>query len=184
MEELELWKPVKDYEDCYLVSNFGRVFSLPKTDSAGRVLAGKICKAQKHSNGYFFVPLTKNGKTKQMRIHRLVADAFIPNPYNAPEVNHIDGKKENNFASNLEWCTRAENNKHAIKFGLRDLTYMHIQARKANMRAVCQLDNNHEVIAVYPSMTDAGKAIGLNAGCISRAVHSKGKSGGYYWRYA
>ena len=178
----EIWKKIEGYED-YLVSDKGRVFALPKTDAIGRSHDGMILRNKHHQNGYVFVALAKGGKLRQYRVHRLVAEAFVPNPYQCDEVNHIDGDKNNNCAENLEWCTRAENNKHAVKFGLRDLKYMQSCARKKNMRPVAQIENGN-VIAVYPSMTDAGIAVGTNGGCISQAVKTGCKSGGYEWRYA
>lgn len=177
----EIWKYVKGYEGLYCVSNLGRVMSLPREDGYGRVVSGRVLSEREHTNGYKFVALTKDGKSKQYRIHRLVAEAFVPNPFEYSEVNHIDGDKANNSAENLEWCTRSDNNKHAVAFGLRDMSYMHAQARKANMRPVAQLEDG-QVIAVYPSMSDAGIAVGTNGGCISQAVRTGCKSGGYRWR--
>ena len=98
----EEWKETKEH---YLVSNFGRV----------KNKYWKILKPIKKENGYYRVYL----KSKWYPIHRLVAEAFIPNPDNKPQVNHIDGNKKNNNVNNLEWCTAGENIKHAYKTNLR-----------------------------------------------------------------
>lgn len=102
----EIWRPVPDYEQLYHVSNYGRVksFWLDKV---------KILKPTL-SNGYLIVGLYKSGKQKGLYVHRLVAQAFIPNPDNKPEVNHRDGNRFNNFVGNLEWMTAKENTQHAI----------------------------------------------------------------------
>lgn len=96
----ELWKDIKDYEGLYQVSNLGRV---------KRVATGRILKPLKHTKGYLNIGLYKNHTASKKLIHRLVAQAFIPNPENKAEINHIDEDKTNNISSNLEWSTRKEN---------------------------------------------------------------------------
>ena len=115
--KLEIWKDIKDYEGLYQVSNLGRVRSLPKVDRLGRVHNGKIKAQVNNGSGYLIVNLKHNGKQKMKTVHRLVAETFISNDDNLPEINHIDGNKVNNRVDNLEWCTRSENVKHAIKNG-------------------------------------------------------------------
>ena len=113
-------KPVKGYEGYYEVDQFGRVFGLEriiKVNDNGRnyekPIAGKQLKQSMHTKGYKTVSLTKNGKTKTLFVHRLVAEAFIPNVDNLPMVNHKDEDKTNNFVENLEWCT----NDYNINYG-------------------------------------------------------------------
>ena len=95
----EIWKNIFDFIG-YQVSNFGRIRSL-KTY--------KILKQYNHRNGYMFVSLSHHGKHFNLYIHRLVAEAFIPNPDNLPEVNHKDENPSNNNVNNLEWCNRKYN---------------------------------------------------------------------------
>ena len=102
----EIWKDFMGYR----VSNFGRVKSF-KTKP-------RIMKPVLVSKGYLHVMLCKDSKVKWFSIHRLVALTFIPNPEEKPQVNHRDGHKLNNHVSNLEWCTRSENQRHAAKLGL------------------------------------------------------------------
>ena len=104
-------EPVKGYEEHYGVDRFGNVYSLK---------GGKVVKRTLSLNksGYYYVSLKDNDKIKNARVHRLVAEAFIPNPENKPYINHIDGNKTNNCVDNLEWCTPSENSRHALSKGL------------------------------------------------------------------
>ena len=110
----EIWKDIKGFEGLYQVSNLGEVKSLNYRGHGKE----KLLK-QSHTNGYPVVVLYINGDKFQKYIHRLVAETFIPNPNNLPQVNHIDGVKMNNNVSNLEWCSVAHNLVHAIDTGLR-----------------------------------------------------------------
>ena len=111
---MEEWKKIEGYNGDYEISNLGRVKSF-KLDHE----MGKILKPNCDGWGYYAVVLSKNGETKRMKIHRLVAKYFVENPGNKPCVNHINGAKRDNMADNLEWCTRSENDKHAFKIGLK-----------------------------------------------------------------
>ena len=106
-KENEIWKSVKNYEDLYEVSNFGRVKSLIKD---------KILSHCKSQNDYCRVALYKNKNAKMKSVHRLVAESFLINYDNKPQVNHINCIKNDNNVNNLEWCTSVENNKHACGF--------------------------------------------------------------------
>ena len=132
-------KPVKGYEGYYEVDQFGRVFSIDReviVNDNGRIykkpIKGKRLKQSVHTHGYKTVPLTKNGKTKTVYVHRIVAEAFIDNPNNLPYINHKDEDKTYNFVENLEWCTASYNNtyngknvKHSKKIKGRPLTEEH-----------------------------------------------------------
>lgn len=97
-ENKEIWKKIEDYD--YIVSNFGRIKNLKNNN---------FLKPQDNRNGYLKVCLSKHGKVKQFLMHRLVAELFIDNPNNLPQVNHKDENKKNNNFSNLEWCTKKYN---------------------------------------------------------------------------
>ena len=112
MSEKEIWKDVVGYEGLYKVSNKGNVYSVARKDTIGRKCGGRMLKPLSHKVGYLQVQLHKNGKMKNKYIHRLVAEAFIPNPESFLEINHLDEVKDNNELSNLEWCTREHNNNY------------------------------------------------------------------------
>ena len=107
----EVWRPIPDTNGRYEISNHGRA----RTNSQRPGLLTLTTQA----SGYRYVMVQlANGKQKNCRVNRLVAQVFIPNPKQLPEVNHIDGNKDNNHVSNLEWCDRSQNMKHAIRTGL------------------------------------------------------------------
>ena len=116
----ETFKPVRGYEGLYEVSNFGNVKSLQRTctskENSLRKVQEKVLKLFT-VKGYWYVCLNNKG-LKQYRVHKLVAEAFIPNSNKLPYVNHIDGDKLNNLVTNLEWCTPKENAIHASLNGL------------------------------------------------------------------
>ena len=111
----EIWKDIKGYEGLYQISNLGRVKSISRkinTFYGYRKTKEKILKSSYDKDGYLKITITNNWKHKTHKIHRLVAEAFIPNPDNKPTINHIDGNKLNNSIDNLEWATRKEQTKH------------------------------------------------------------------------
>lgn len=118
----EQWRPIDGFEDFYEVSDLGFVRTVPQYSSFSnnqkRELASRLLKPGL-ANGYFLVGLRINGKTHTRPVHRLVAQAFIPNPDNLPEVNHKFGDKTDNRASELEWCTESYNTLHSYDAGLR-----------------------------------------------------------------
>lgn len=113
----EQWKTIKGYKSFYDVSNFGRVRGW-RNGRYGRRIKPRIKKLTLNPYGYYQTGIRINGKSTNFYVHRLVAEAFIPNPENKPEVNHIDCDKINNRADNLEWCTHEENLIHASKMGV------------------------------------------------------------------
>lgn len=123
----ESWVSVKGYENLYEVSCQGNVRSLDRVVLqknkfnllSKRVYKGRILKTRVGKQGYPYLHLSKGGIRKTFKVHRLVAEHFIPNLEGKPEVNHIDGNKTNNSKSNLEWCTSSENKRHAHKTGLK-----------------------------------------------------------------
>lgn len=183
----EEWKDVVGYEGYYQVSNYGRVKSIQRSVWNGKgyfINNGKILKQAKNKKGYPIVYLSKNAKQKTITVHRLVALAFIPNSFKKPQVNHIDGNKENNYVENLEWCTNQENQEHAVKHGLNDHS-LYQSGKKP--KPVYQIDiKTNEVIAMYDSIAKATESIGFksksNIGACCRGL--KKSVGGYKWMYA
>lgn len=125
MEEQEIWKDVQGYEGLYQVSSLGRVKSLkryvrcPRNGENAKRIVPEIILKSAIRNNYLCIELFINGIGTMFSIHRLVAIAFIPNPENKPEVNHLFGNKLDNRASMLEWATKSENQKHAFINGLK-----------------------------------------------------------------
>ena len=189
----EIWKDIQGYEGLYQVSNLGRVKSLGRFIESRLKGVDKVWKAErilktcKRTNGYIGVGLRKNGKGKNFNIHRLVAIAFLDNPENKPQVNHIDGNKKNNNVSNLEWVTNSENQKHAYKHGLiktipTEDRYNYDKEHHMSKK-VRQLDMNGNVIAEYFSFAQAARAVGLKSytNISNAAKNDKLTAKGYKW---
>lgn len=113
----ERWKDIAGYEGVYEVSSLGRVKTVARVDRRGRYIPERI-RTGVEVHGYLYCELWKDNRSKRFAVHRLVASAFIPNPEGKRQVNHIDGNKKNNIATNLEWCTYSENALHAFKNNL------------------------------------------------------------------
>jgi len=181
----EIWKPIRGYDGNYVVSNLGRVGSIARdVDNHTGVIHKpfRILKSRIDLKGYVRVYLSDNKKSKFVSVHRLVAKAFIPNPQNKPQVNHISGIKSQNNVENLEWCTNSENQLHAYKLGLNRVTGRAGRPK----RPVLQIDlSTNEVINEYPSIADASRAIGYcntsNIGSCCRGLRNH--VGGYKWIY-
>ena len=107
----EIWKDINDYEGLYQISSFGQVKSLARS-CKGRHIKEEIIKKPSKAKGYLRVGLSKNGTIKYYSVHRLVAEAFIENKNNLPQVHHKDSVRTNNKVENLEWCTCKENNRY------------------------------------------------------------------------
>lgn len=114
----EIWKDIEGYEGYYQVSNKARVRSLDRevrhSVNSTQTVKGMILKQQVNVDGYMVISLWKKSKLKGLRVHRLMAQAFIPNPHNKLEINHKNGVKDDNRMENLEWSTSTENNRHRV----------------------------------------------------------------------
>ena len=186
MTESEVWKDVAGYEGVYQVSNKGNVRSVARKDSIGRKCGGRMLKPGYDKDGYLRVNIYKNGKQKTRFIHRLVAGAFVPNPNGYSEINHRDENKVNNYANNLEWCTRECNVNHGT------LIERSAQARSKKVKAT-NIETN-EVIT-FNSTVEAG-CKGYDQGGVAKACRGtyKARTGkliggdgrtykGYKWSY-
>lgn len=116
-QRAENWVPIKGYENLYHVSDLERVKSLLRSDKWGRIRQEVYMTPTVNGDGYFILELYKEGKSKIKLLHRLIAEAFIPNPGNKRCINHIRSIRHDNSLSNIEWATHSENNKHAFDFG-------------------------------------------------------------------
>lgn len=161
-----MWKQIKDSN--YYVNEDGEVKN-GKTN--------KIIKGVKTKNGYLRVGI--NGKL--IRVHRLVAEAFLEKEIGKTQINHKDGNKENNKASNLEWCTPSENIKHAFDNGLKKPDYRNIK----EPRPVIQLDLQGNVVNIYKSLIEAERQTGFSNSSISKVCRGIYKTAyGYKWQFA
>ena len=179
----EIWKDVVGYEGLYQVSNFGEVRSLNYLHK--RCIC--VMKQKKLRTGYMAIELHKDKIRKTINVHRIVAMAFIENKDNKPCVNHIDGNKENNKVSNLEWCTAKQNIEHAKQTGLMkrsNVAGMYGIHKKAQ-KAVNQFTKDGEFVAKWDSMLAAARTLHCSQRCISACANGKTRSSmGFLWRFA
>ena len=159
---IEIWKDIRNYEGMYQVSNLGRIKSLKRP----YVIEDTILKPQSDKDGYSVVSLSKSSKRKSFKIHRLVANHFIPNPNKWSEVNHIDTVRDNNRVDNLEWVTSLANKHHS------------------NSHRIIQINECGEIVNKYPSI-NITRQYGYVPECIHRVLRGeRTHHRGYLWRYA
>lgn len=166
----ELWKDVKGYEGLYQVSNLGRIKSLPKfvaySNGKNYFYAEKMLKPCKNQKGYLKIGLHKDESYKNVYVHRLVAEAFIPNPQNHKQVNHVDEDKANNRADNLEWCDCQYNVDYSIS------------------KKVCQYDADGNLLCVWKSIIEASRKTKIpDTNIISCCRGKYSQAGGFVWAY-
>lgn len=171
---MEIWKDIEDYEGKYQVSNMGRVKSL----NYGRTGEERILKPGKDTKGYSQVGLYKNNKRKGVKVHRLVATAFIENPENKPCIDHINTIRTDNRAENLRWCTAKENNNNVLTIS-KLYGANHHKARK-----VLQFTKDGVLIRKWDCIADAERGLGVGNN-ISQCCLGRIKTAyGYVWKYA
>lgn len=172
----EIWKDIEGFENLYQISNLGRVLSKGRNinNAAGiHFRPDYIMKPIKDKHGYMTVKLKSKDKTRLAKVHRLVAAAFIPNPENKPQVNHIDGNKTNNVLSNLEWVTPSENLVHAYENEL-----------NKKPRIVIQMDKDGKFIRRWTSMAEIHRVLGIHRNIIRAACcRDNNITHGYRWLY-
>ena len=155
----EEMKDIVGYEGKYAITRDGRIWSYKRK---------KYLKPFNNGRGYYMINLYKNGKKKNFQVHRLVAQAFIPNHDNLPVVNHKDECKTNNCVSNLEWCSIEYNNTYGTRI------------ERISKPVYCV-----ELDRVFKSQVEAARELGLDDSSINHCLKGKQKTcGGYHWKYA
>lgn len=155
----EIYRDIKGYEGFYQISNYGNIKSLRNN---------KLLIQTNHKGGYKLVSVSVDGMHRELTVHRLVAQAFIPNPNNYRDVNHKDGNKANNHVDNLEWVTHSDNIKHS---------YNSLNQRRNDVAVVCI-----ETGVKYQSCKVASELTGINKSSINHAINGVArKAGGYTW---
>jgi hypothetical protein len=194
--ETETWKPVVGCEGYYEISNLGNVQSLERVieykykTKSGIIIIRRIKKSKRlktHINdaGYYSTDFQVNGIKETVCIHRLLAEAFIPNPENKSTVNHKDGIKTNIAIDNLEWTTYSENNQHAVNTGLRQSPWTgKFGTNNPKSKPVSQYDKTNNKICEFANAREAQRITGINYKHISSCCLGKRKThGGYIWKY-
>lgn len=181
----EIWKDIKGFEGIYQISTNGRVRSFKETQG-GRILSNKNSKG-----GYLSIVLKRKGLVISTRIHRLVAEAFIPNPDNKPQVNHKDSNRQNNYVENLEWVTATENMKHAAKNNPEFLQGINHYNKVIRPKTILQFSLEGKLLREFLSAKEASRITGVCGRNIlqvaSSAEYRPGKTrkqaGGFVWKF-
>lgn len=196
MVNIEEWKDIKGYEGMYQVSNLGRIKSLDRKDSRGNFVKGKILKTSLNGKGYRCLKLSKNGIRKPFRVHRLVAETFIPNPDNLPCIDHINTIKTDNRVENLRWCTLKENMNNPITKETCSKSRMGYKPTKETIKKISGKNNHNsqkvyckELNKTYECIRDAERELGIANQSISACCKGKLKIAGkingikLHWKY-
>jgi len=182
---MEIWKDVKGFEEIYQVSNLGRIRSFARNPR------GVILSLKNKTGWYLTTNFCYRGIRKTVRVHRLVAEAFVPNPHNKPEVNHKDGNKQNNRADNLEWVTRRENHRHALDRNPNMIKGMIRYNRYTRPKTIQQFSLDGNFVAEYPNAAEASRVTGICQRNILQVANrdeyrpgkTRSQAGGFIWRF-
>lgn len=164
--EGEIWKNIEGYEGIYEISNYGRIKNVKR---------GSLVQHCLNKVGYAVVKLPKEGKRVHHKLHRLIANAFLPNPNNYPVINHKDEVKANNNLSNLEWCTHQYNNTY---------NQIHYRRNKSHRTSVIKMSIDGVFIESYNSVNEAGASNNIHPSSISNCLRGRDKTAaGFRWKY-
>ena len=162
----EVFLDIPNYEGLYQVSNFGNVKN---------IRTGKLLKPFKNTYGYLYLNLSKNGTKRKVRVHRLVAQSFIPNPQNLPQVNHKDEIRTNNSVDNLEWCDAQYNNNYGTRTK---------RSAESHQKPILQFDKNGNFIREWVGQCEASNKLNIPQGNICNFCNGiRSSAGGYIWKY-
>lgn len=174
----EIWKDVPNYQGLYQVSNYGNVRSLDHY-SNNHFYKGRVLKPSADRDGYLHVRLCKNGHVKVFRVHRIVANVFLPNHDKKLQVNHLNENKKDDEVTNLEWCTAKQNS----NYGTRNKRISIANRNGKLSKKIKQLGKAGNLIKIWPSLSEAERH-GFGRGHLSDCALGKRKSAyGYKWEY-
>lgn len=187
---MEIWRDIKGYEGIYQVSSEGRIKSLRRVDKSNHIVNEKIKDTIVNKYGYEMVTLWLNGSCKTLRVHRLVAEAFIPNPENKPCIDHINTIKTDNRVVNLKWASSKENcnnpiSKQHLSNALKGNTNSKYGKMHHNSKKVYQYDKEGNFIREWDTVSDVARQLGVSQGNISSCCMGlRCTAYGFIWKYA